>query len=51
VKHGADLNARTGLKNNGQSALNIALEHHSAKSLIVRYLMSAGAQNIAADEL
>lgn len=51
VKYGADLNARTGLKNNGQSALNIALEHHSAKAPIVRYLMSAGAQNIAADEL
>jgi len=51
VKHGADVNARTGRRSNGQSALNLALNFHGYDSEIVQYLLSIGAEDIPADEL
>jgi prolyl 4-hydroxylase len=51
VQHGGEVNARTGRYKNGQSVLNLALEHHPEESDIVQYLRSIGAQDIAMEEL
>jgi hypothetical protein len=51
IENGADLNARTGRYQDGQSVLNLALQHHGEDSEIVRYLRSVGAQDIPMEEL
>lgn len=51
IQHGADKNARTGRYNDGQSVLNLALEHHTEESPIVQYLRSIGAEDIPMEEL
>jgi len=51
IERGADKNLRTGHKGDGQSPLNLALEHHNEGSPIVEYLLGIGAENIDVDEL
>lgn len=51
IMHGADKNARTGRKKNGQSPLTLALYYHGEDAPIVEYLRSVGAEEIDQDEL
>lgn len=51
IKHGADVNARTGHDSKGQSPMNIAIGLHPRFAPIMTYLRSVGAKDIPPDEL
>jgi len=45
LDHGADVNTRTGKTGNGESALELAHEYHTAESEVVRLLKERGAKS------
>ena len=51
IKHGADVNARTGKDGRGQSVLNLAYDFLPDGHETLAFLVSSGAQNIGPDEL
>lgn len=46
VKHGADINARTGTTGRGMSVLNLAVEYLDSDHEVIEYLDQLGARNI-----
>jgi prolyl 4-hydroxylase len=49
IKHGADMNARTGPDGKGASPLNLALDYRNVGDAVTAYLMSIGAEDIEPD--